>query len=285
MEDTLLNELRRFAAALERKDAAAVYAVPDADLHAVKKAKSLEKLLHDIFMQASGSGGIDLRSILRREFGIRGALMDRFAQWAPHSKEQFEDALHDAIDRADIRAGNQGAFFAGTPGKKEAAEALSLLKEIAHAAVSCKFRAGRADPEPYVVMLDRLLQFYALPNTYPEGNAVQYRNLIAADRLRAMAGGREPIAAALKASAKAWYQQSPHRFLESREGYVSHDVVRQYLYALTEEQAERLRGEYVGHVREEFRLLKAKPDLHRARQLLTMLEAALGWEPEEINGG
>lgn len=285
MEETLLIELKQFVARLEREDAAAVYTVPDADLHAVKKAKSLENLLHDIFMQASGSGGIDLRSFLRREFGIRGALMDRFAQWAPHSKEQFEDALHDAIDRADIRAGNQGVFFAGTPSKKEAADALRLLKDIAHAAVVCQFLAERAGSEPFVVMLDRLLQFYALPNTYPEGNAVQYRNLIAADRLHAMAGGRDPIAAALKALARAWYQQSPHHFLESREGYVSHDVVRQYLYALTEEQVERLRGEYVGHIREELRLLKAKPDLHRARQLLTTLEAAIGWEPEDLPEG
>lgn len=279
MSKALLSEITQFAAMLEQKEAKAVYRVPDADIHAVKKAKSLEKLLHEIFMQVSGSGGIGLSSIIRREFGIRGELMDHFEQWLPYSKEQFEDELHDAIDRADIRAGNQGVFFAGTPSKKEAAEALQLLKEIAHAAVSCQFHAKRAEPDRYVSILEKLLQFYALPNTYPEGNAVQYRNLISADRLYAMAGGDDRIADALKAYAKEWYQQSPHSFLESMEGYLSFDFVRHFLYALTDEQLERLHGEYVRHIKEEFAKLKVKPNLHRARNLQTMLETVLSWTP------
>ncbi|WP_028612836.1 hypothetical protein [Paenibacillus harenae] len=277
MSEALLSEIRQFTAMLERKEAEAVYTVPDADIHAVKKAKSLEKLLHEIFMQVSGSGGIQLGSIIRREFGIRGELMDRFEQWLPYSKEQFEDELHLAIDRADIRAGNQGVFFAGTPSKKEAAEALQLLKEIAHAAVICQFQTKRADPEQYVRILEKLLRFYALPNTYPEGNAVQYRNLISADRLLAMAGGDDRITDALKAYAKEWYQQSPYSFLESMEGYLSYDFVRHFLYALTDDQLERLRGDYVRHIEEEFARLKAKPNLHRARNLQTMLETVMSW--------
>lgn len=278
MNEALLSEIRQFTAMLEQKEAEAVYTVPDADIHAVKRAKSLEKLLHEIFMQVSGSGGMGLSSIIRREFGIRGELMDHFEQWLPYSKEQFEDELHDAIDRADIRAGNQGVFFAGTPSKKEAAEALQLLKDIAHAAVSCQFHAKRAVPERYVSILEKLLQFYALPNTYPEGNAVQYRNLISADRLYAMAGGDDRIADALKAYAKEWYQQSQHAFLESMEGYLSYDFVRHFLYALTNGQLEQLRGEYVRHIEEEFANLKAKPNLHRARILQSMLETVLSWK-------
>ncbi|MCZ8514021.1 hypothetical protein O9H85_16645 [Paenibacillus filicis] len=279
MHETLLSELKRFVAELEQKEAAAVYIVPDEVMKAVKKAKGLEKLLHEIVMQVSGSGGIHLHPILRREFGIRGALMDRFDRWAPYSKDQFEDELHDAIDRAEIRTGKQGVFFEGTPGKKEAAEALQLLKDIAHAAVRCQFHARLADPEPYVGILDKLLQFYALPNTYPEGNAFSFRSLISADRLHAMSGDDDTVTDALKAFAKAWYRQPPQPFLESKESYFSYEEVQNVLYALTEEQVERLRSDYIRRIEEEYKQVRAKPDLDRAKHLKRMLETVLGWTP------
>lgn len=277
MRETLLSELKQFIVKLEQKEAAAVYWVPDEILNAVKKAKSSEKLLHEIFIQAGGSGGILLSSIIRREFGMNAELMDHFKQWAPYSKEQFEDELHDAIDRAEIRAGNQGVFFEGTPSKKEAAEALQLLKSIAHAAISCQFHAKDAGPALYVDILDNLLQFYGLPNTYPAGNAVNFRNLISGDRLYAMTGGDDRNTNALKAFAKEWYQQSPHTFLESKEGYLSYEFVRHFLYALTEEQLERLRSDYIRYIEEELELVRAKPDLYRAKNLEIMLESVLSW--------
>lgn len=277
MHEELQSELRQFIAELEQKEAAAKYIVPDEIMKAVKKAKSLEKLLHEIFMQVSGNGGIQLGPIIRREFGIQAELMDHFKQWAPYIKEQFEDLLHDAIDRAEIRAGNQGVFFEGTPSKKEAEEVLQLLKDIAHAAVRCQFHPKLEGPELYVVILDRLLQFYALANTYPEGNAVSYRNLISADRLYAMSGGDDRITDALKALAKEWYQQSSYTFLESKEGYFSYEYVRHLLYALTEEQMERLRSDYIRYIAEEFKLVMAKPELNRARNLKDMLETVISW--------
>ncbi|WP_372662792.1 hypothetical protein [Cohnella sp.] len=280
MHEALLSELRQFVVELEQKEAAAIYFVPDEIIKAVKKAKSLEKLLHEIFMQVSGNGGIHLSPVIRREFGINTELMDHFKQWAPYSKERFEDELHDAIDRAEIRAGNQGVFFAGTPSKKEAEDALQLLKDIAHAAVSCQFHAKPAVSELYVEILDKLLQFYALANTYPEGNAVSYRNLISADRLYAMSGGDDTSTDALKAFAKEWYQQSPHTFLESMEGYFSYEYVHHFLYALTEDQLERLRSDYIRYIEEEFKLTRAKPEINHAKNLKIMLETVLGWTPQ-----
>jgi hypothetical protein len=277
MGETLLAQLRQYVLELEQKEAATRYPVPDEVLKAVRRAKSLEKFLHELFMQVSGSGGIELQSAIRREFGINAELMDHFAQWAPYGKEQFEEELHDAIDRADIRAGNQGMFFEGTPGKQEAEEALRLLKDIVHAAVRIQFRRGQCGPDLYVDILDKLLQFYALPNTYPEGNVVNYRNLISADRLYAMAGSDELVTEALKAFCKMWYQQSPFTFLESKEGYFSHAYVQHFLYALTEEQLERLRHDYLQSIEEEFKTVRDKPDLHRAKNLLAMLETVLGW--------
>ncbi|TFE25365.1 hypothetical protein [Cohnella luojiensis] len=277
MYEALLSELRKFVAELEQKEAAAKYIVPGEIMKAVKKAKSLEKLLHEIFMQASGHGGIQLSPIIRREFGMNEELMDHFAQWAPYIKEQFEEELHDAIDRAEIRAGNQGVFFEGTPSKKEAEEVLRLLKDIAHAAVRCQFHARLAGPELYVDILEKLLQFYALPNTYPEGNVVSYRNLISADRLYAMSGCDDTITDALKDFAKAWYQRSPHTFLESMEGYFSYEYVHHFLFAITEEQLERLRSDYIRYIEEEFKLVRAKPELNRANNLKIMLETVLSW--------
>lgn len=279
VHETLLSKLRQFVVELEKKEASAIYSIPDGVMNAVKKAKSLEKLLHEIFTQVGGSGGIHLSSIIRREFGINAGLMDHFGQWAPYSKEQFEDELHDAVDRAEIRAGNQGVFFEGTPSKKEAAEALQLLKNIAHAAIRCQFHAKHAGPELYVDILDNLLQFYALPNTYPEGNAVNYRNLISGDRLYAVSGGDDRITDSLKAFAKEWYQQSPHSFLESKDGYLSYEFVRHFLYALTEEQLKRLRSDYIRYIEEEFKLVRAKPNLYRAKNLEIMLETVLSWTP------
>src|SRR5690606_2171590 len=133
--------------------------------------------------------------------------------WLPYSKEQFEDELHDAIERAEIRAGNQGVFFIGTPSKKESGEALRLLKDIAHAAVKCQFHHELASPDLYVEMMDKLLQFFALENTYPEGNAISYRTLISADRLYAMCGEDNTIAEAMKTFVRNWYQHSSHTFL------------------------------------------------------------------------
>lgn len=282
MEHPLVSELKRFIAEMERKEAAAVYAVPDEVIRRVRKAKPHERFLHEIFVQAGGSGGIRLESAIRREFGIPAELMDRFRRWAPYSKEKMEDALHEAVDRVEIKAGNQGVFFAGTPGKAEAAEALRLLKELAHAAVNCQFRIEPfdAEPEPYVAMLDNLLQFVSLPNTYPEGNDVTFRNLIAEDRLAAMSKGSTPVAEALKAWARNWYRQSTHTFLQHAEGYFSYDYVRNYLYILTGEQLEELRGDYLMQIRGEFERLKAKPDLARATELLDKLETVMGWTPE-----
>jgi hypothetical protein len=277
MSSTLLTELSRFVAELESKEASARYPIPDEVIHTVRKAKSLEKLLHEIFMQVSGNGGIHLNSIIRREFGIRAELMDHFGQWAPHSKEQFEDQLHDAIDRAEIRAGNQGVFFKGTPGKQEASEALRLLKDMAHGAVKIHFHKNQAGSELYVNIMDKLLQFYALPNTYPEGDHIQLRNLISAERLHAMSGGDEIVTEALRAWTKAWYQSSRRSFLESMEAYPSYEYVRHFLYALSGEQVERLRAEYIRHISEDFKKVKAKPDLHRARGLKNMLEEVLSW--------
>jgi hypothetical protein len=128
--------------------------------------------------------------------------------------------------------------------------------------------------------LDNLLQFYALPNTYPEGNAVNYRNLISGDRLNAMSGGDDKITEALKAFAKEWYQQSPHLFLESKEGYLSYEFVRHFLYAITEEQLERLRSDYIRYIEEEFKQVRAKPILYRAKNLKIMLETVLSWTPD-----
>ncbi|PZD97399.1 hypothetical protein DNH61_03365 [Paenibacillus sambharensis] len=279
MEDRLLSELAEFTAELESKEAAAVYVVPDQVISAVRKARSLERLLHEIFMQVSGSGGIELQSVLRREFGIKSELTDRLKQWAPYSKDHFEDELHEAIDRADIRAGNQGIFFAGTPSKQEAAEALALLQGIAHAAVQIQFRPDPADPQLFVEILDKILQFYALPNTYPEGSAIQYRNLISEERLRAVSDGHEAVLIALKQHARQWYQHAGWTFLESREGYFSYEDVRNFLYVLSEEQLNKLRNDYICHIHEEFQQLKRKPDLHRAKGLLHMLETVLSWTP------
>ncbi|MNI87237.1 hypothetical protein D3C73_1444180 [compost metagenome] len=64
MHEALLSELRQFVDDLEQKEAAAVYIVPNEVMKAVKKAKSLEKLLHEIFMQVSGHGGIHLIPII-----------------------------------------------------------------------------------------------------------------------------------------------------------------------------------------------------------------------------
>lgn len=278
MSEVLLKELRQFVEELERKEASTFYAVPPEDINAVSKAKSLEKLLHEIFTQVSGKGGIHLQSIIRREFGMRAETMDRFDRWAPYSKDQFEEELHDAVDRAEIRAGNQGVFFGGTPSKQEAAEALQLLKDIAHSAIRCQFQPKRAGADVYVDILEKLLKFVALPNTYPEGNEVTYRNLISSDRLCAMCGGDPAATEALKAYARMWYQQSPYTFLERMEGYFSYEYVREYLYALTEEQQERLSQEYLRHIKDEFTHLKGKPNLHRARQLTDMLETVLSWE-------
>jgi len=274
---TLLSELSQFVAELEHKEATAIYIVPNEVMKAVKKAKSSEKLLHGIFTQVTGNGGIELSSTIRREFGMNEQLMDHFKQWATHSKEQFEDELHEAIERAEIRAGNQGIFFEGTPSKLEAVEALQLLKDIAHATVRCQFHVKLAEPELYVDILGKLLRFYELPNTYPMGNAVNFRNLISADRLSKMAGDDDEISDALMKFAKKWYQQSAHNFLESMEGYLSYEYVQYFLYALTEEQIVRLQSNYVQFIKEEFKLVKAKPDLNRAKFLLVMLEVTSAW--------
>ncbi|WP_438446715.1 hypothetical protein [Gorillibacterium sp. sgz5001074] len=281
MGENLLLELTDFVRELESKEASTVYTVPPEVLQAVKKARSLEKLLHEIFVQASGSGGIHLHSVLRREFGIRSELMDKFGQWVPFSKDQFEEELHDAIDRAEIRAGNQGVFFAGTPGRAEAAEALELLKGIAHSAVTAQFRRRTGDAAPYVDILERTLRFYGLPNTYPEGNEAQYRTLISEERLRALAGGEETITEALKETARAWYRQSGFTFLETRQGTFSHEEVPHLLYALTADGRRKLQQDYIRHIEEEYRQVRRKPDLHRAHLLLEMLKDVLRWPVTE----
>jgi len=278
MSETLLTELRTFIGALERKEAAAVYHVPDEIIKNIKRSKSLETMLHDIFLQVAGFGRFQLAPVFRREFGIDAELMDRFRQWAPYSKERFEDALHDAIDRADIRAGNQGVFFKGTPTREEGQEALGLLKDISHAAVAVYCHTGAPGADLYVTVLDRLLRFHALPNTYPEGNAFHYRKLIAEDRLASISGS-DDVTEALKAYVRNWYRQSSHAFLEDKNEYFSYEEVKNFLYVLTEEQIERLKESYVHHVEAEFEDVKRKSDLHRARKLEAMLETALTWKP------
>lgn len=279
MSDALLSELSKFVTELENKESSARHEVPDEVLKAVKRAKSLERLLYEIFMQVSGNGGIDLRPIIRREFGITGKLMDHFEQWLPYSKEIFEDDLHDAIDRAEIRAGNQGVFFAGTPSKTESEDVLQLLRDIAHSAVKCQFHA-QTGPELYVDILDKLLLFYAMPSTFPEGNASGYRNLIAADRLYAMSGGDDPITEALKASSREWYQKTQQAFLEYKEAYLSYEYVQYTLYVLKEEQLERLRSDYIRYIEQEFKLIKTRPDLIRASHLRSELETVLSWKSQ-----
>ncbi|TLS53200.1 hypothetical protein FE782_07510 [Paenibacillus antri] len=281
MSETLLMELKMFVEELERKERSAVYRVPDEAVKNVKRAKSLEPLLHDMFMQAIGPGGIRLEPILRREFGIDAALTDRIDQWAPYDKERMADALHDAVDRADIRAGNQGVFFKGTPSREEAQDALRMLRTIAHAAVAIRFAERSAGPEPYVEMLDGALRFYELPNTFPEGTPADYRSLLSERRLASMSGS-DDVTNALKAFARAWYQRSSFTFLENPDDYFSYEEVEPLLYALTEEQTERLRARYTERVRELFETARRKKDLDRARKLTTMLETVIGWHPRPI---
>ena len=279
MGEQLLTEMKAFVADLERKEAAAAFAVPEEAFKSIRRAKTLETFLHDIFAQAGGGGGIRLLPYIRREFGIDAETIERFDRWAPYAKDRFEEALHEAVDRADIRAGNQGVFFAGTPSRQEAEEALRLLRDIAHAAIEIQFAAGRAAPERYVAILDAQLRFYALPSTYPAGTEADYRSLLAADRLAAFAGGHEAAEQALRRFARAWYQQSGRTFLESREGYFDYTDVPKYVYALTGEQIERLRSDYIRYAEEQFRLLRKKPDIERGRALIDMLEQALQWQP------
>jgi hypothetical protein len=278
MQQILLSELKQFITDLKQKEAETVYTIPGEIMGAIKKAKNLERFLHDVVAVVSGSGGINIMSIIRREFGMSMELTDHLAQWAPYSKEQFEDALHDAIDRAEIRAGKQGLFFDGSADKKERAEALELLKDIAHAAVKCQFNPKLAGADAYIEMMDKLIQFYTLPHAYSAGDMVNYRNLISSDRLFVMSGNNESITAALKAHIKEWYQHSSFTFLENREWYHTYESVPNYLYMLTEEQLERLRNEFILHIHDEFNRVKAKPDLHRAEYLKTMLENVVSWK-------
>lgn len=278
MQQPLLEKLEQLITDLKQKEQAAVYTVPDEVIVSIKKAKNLERLLLEILNTVQGSGGVDIVNILRREFGISKNLTDRFAKWAAYSKEQLADALHDAIDRAEIRAGKQGLFFAGSPGKQEAAEALALLKEIAHAAVRRQFNPRYTGPDAYVDMQDKLLRFHELPNTFPGSGAVKYRSLLSEDRFYAMSGKDQEITEALKASTRAWYQRSSFAFLESREWYPDYDYVQAYLYLLTVEQLDRLRDDFIRYIGEEFTKLKAKPELYRAESLKSMLETALSWK-------
>ncbi|MDF2963321.1 MAG: hypothetical protein K0S39_5056 [Paenibacillus sp.] len=281
MQQTLLSELKQFIADLKQKETATFYTIPDEIMGAVKKAKNLEKFIHEIFNVVNGSGGIDISNIVRREFGMSKELTDRIDQWAPYSKEQFVDALHDAVDRMEIRAGKRGLFFEGSPDKKEMTEALRLLKGIAHAAVTCQFNPRLAGPEVYVEILENLIRFYSLPNAFPSSHRIKYRNLIPSSRLNALSGNHETITAALKAHAKEWYQTSPFTFLEDREWYPGYEYVHYYLYILTGEQLERLRNDFILYAGDEFKLLKAKPELHRAEYLEAMLESVLGWTVDE----
>jgi hypothetical protein len=278
MQQSLLAELEQFITDLKQKEAATVYTIPDENMSAIKKAKKLENFLNEVLTVVRGSGGINMTNIIRREFGMSKELINHFDRWARHSKEQFEEALHDAIDRAEIRAGNQGIFFAGSADKKECAEALGLLKGIAHAAVRCQFHPKLAGLDTYVDMLDKLIQFYALPHTYPAGDIVNYKNLVSCDRLYAMSGNDDTITLALKAHAKEWYQQSSFTFLESKESYPIYEDVRNYLYALTEEQLERLRNDFIQNIRDDYDTVKAAKDLHRAEYLKAMLETVLSWQ-------
>lgn len=75
-EQTLLSELQQFVAELRKKKAAAKYTVPDEMMKAVRKAKGLEKFLYDIFDVVTGSGRIDIRGTIRREFGLSKELAD-----------------------------------------------------------------------------------------------------------------------------------------------------------------------------------------------------------------
>ncbi|NRF93093.1 hypothetical protein HQN89_19150 [Paenibacillus frigoriresistens] len=278
MEHPLLLELKQLITDLEQKRAETIYTIPHEIMGATKKAKNLERFLHDIFAVVNGSGGINLLSIIRREFGMSVELTDHIDQWAPYSKDQFEDALHDVIDRAEIRAGKQGLFFQGSPDKKEAAEALHLLKSIAHAAVKCQFHPKLAGPHAYIEILDSVIQFYALPNSFPDDSMIKYRNLLSSDRLYALSGNDDTITAALKIHVKEWYQRSSFTFLENSEWYHTYESVLEYLYVITEEQLERLRIDYIQQIRDEFIIVKAKPDLHRVKHLTSMLETVLNWK-------
>ncbi len=279
MYESLAAELRAFVAELERKATTVVYAVPEETLKAVRRAKGqgMEGFLHEAFAEAIGSGGISLAGALRREFGVDGDLLARLHQWAPYAKDEFVEALHEAIDRANIRAGNQGVFFRGTPSKSESEEALRLLRTIAHAAVAIRFASGAADSEAYVRLLEGVFAFYALPNTYPEGTTVDYRNLIAAVRLAAMAGGDARATAALKEAARSWYARSGRTFLEEPDTYFTYESVEQYVYLIDEAGLERLRAAYVASIREQFDRLRRKPDLDRARRLSAMLGDVMSW--------
>ncbi|MDQ1909071.1 hypothetical protein RAC89_00970 [Paenibacillus sp. GD4] len=278
MQEELLMDLKRLVRELKEKEAAKTYILPEEVILAVKRVKHLEGFLYDILHIVSGSGGIRLGSLLRREFGIRAELADHMGQWARYSKERFEDELHDAIDRAEIRAGKQELFFTGSAGKKESSEALQLLQGIAHTAIRIQLNSERMHAEAYLELLELLLRYYELPFTMPKGDVIGYRGLLAADRLLAMAGGQEDIAEELRAFARQWYQSSPFTFFEEKESYLSYEYVVPYLYLLTEEQMDRLRAGYIEYVQDEVRKLKAKPELHRAEHLLSMLEAVLSWE-------
>ncbi|KQX45363.1 hypothetical protein [Paenibacillus sp. Root444D2] len=278
MEHSLLSELKELITNLEQKKAETRYTIPSEIMGATKKAKNLERFLYDIFAVVNGSGGINLLSIIRREFGMSVELTDHIDQWAPYSKDQFEDALHDVIDRAEIRAGKQGLFFEGSPDKKEAAEALHLLKRIAHAAVKCQFSPKLAGPHAYIEILDHVIQFYALPNSFLDDSMIKYRSLLSSDRLYAMSGNDDTITAALKSHVKEWYQRSTYTFLEKSEWYHTYESVLDYLYVLTEEQLECLRIDFIEHIRNELKLVKVKPELHRVKLLKSMLETVLNWK-------
>lgn len=278
MQHTLLSELTQLIAALKQKEAETVYTIPSEIMSAVKKAKHMERFLHDIFHAVNGSGGVNIISIIRREFGMRSELANHIDQWAPYSRDQLEDELHDAINRAEIRPGKISLFFEGNADKKEVAEALSLLKGIAHGAIKCQFNPKHAKEEVYIEMLDYLIRFYGLPNTHSAGNMISYRNLISSDRLYAMSGNNEFIAAALKAYVNDWYQRSSFTFLEDREWYYTYESVREYTYILARDQLERLQNDFIKYIRDEFILVMNKPELHKAEQLKTMLETVLSWK-------
>lgn len=61
-----------------------------------------------------------------------------------------------AKDRTEIRPAKQ-LVFEGNADKKEVAEALSMLKGIAHAAVWCNFNPKRAEEDAYIEILDHLI--------------------------------------------------------------------------------------------------------------------------------
>ncbi|CAH1192652.1 hypothetical protein PAECIP111891_00406 [Paenibacillus allorhizoplanae] len=277
MQHTLLSELTQLIAVLKRNEAEIIYTIPSEIMGAVKKAKHLERFLHEIFLTVSGSGGINIISIIRREFGMRSEIANHINQWAPYSRDQLEDDLHDAIDRAEIRPGKQSLFIEDNADKKEVAEALSLLKGIAHAAVRCQFNPKRAGEEAYIEILDHLIRFCGLPYTHSAGNMISFRNLISSNRLYSMSGNNELITTALKAYVKEWYQRSSFTFLEDREWYYTYESVLEYTYILTREQLERLQIDFIQYIRNEFILVKGKPELHKAEHLKTMLENVLNW--------